>query len=90
MILAGKFTIHDREDSADLMNLVRHELGLYNTESRYPTKGTCLAIYSRTVNGKAELEQVLKKSFPLVQRMGGGAEAAVHCPRRGQAGAERS
>src|SRR5689334_18352270 len=27
------FTIHDREDSADLMNLVRHELGLSNTES---------------------------------------------------------
>ena len=41
------FTIHDREDSADLMNLVRHELGFSKTESRFPTKGTCLAIYSR-------------------------------------------
>src|SRR5215472_5843439 len=41
------FTIHDREDSADLMNLVRHELGFSRTESRFPTKGTCLAIYSR-------------------------------------------
>src|SRR5262245_29115150 len=29
------FTIHDREDSADLMNLVRHELGLTKTESRF-------------------------------------------------------
>jgi hypothetical protein len=37
------FTIHDREDAADLMNLVRHELGLSKTESRFPTKGTCLA-----------------------------------------------
>src|SRR6516165_7920708 len=36
------FTIHDREDSADLMNLVRHELGFSTTESRFPTKGTCL------------------------------------------------
>ena len=36
------FTIHDREDSADLMNLVRHELGFSKTESRFPTKGTCL------------------------------------------------
>jgi superfamily I DNA/RNA helicase len=26
------FTIHDREDSADLMNLVRHDLGLSKTE----------------------------------------------------------
>lgn len=38
------FTIHDREDSADLLNLVRHELGLSKTESRFPAKGTCLAI----------------------------------------------
>ena len=31
--LDASFTIHDREDSADLMNLVRHELGLSKTES---------------------------------------------------------
>ena len=33
------FTIHDREDSADLMNLVRHELGFSKTESRFPDQG---------------------------------------------------
>ncbi|MCA1527293.1 hypothetical protein, partial [Bradyrhizobium yuanmingense] len=38
------FTIHDREDSADLMNLVRHERGLSKTESRFPAKGTPLAL----------------------------------------------
>ncbi len=37
------FSIHDRKDSADLMNLVRHELGFSSTESRFPPKGTCLA-----------------------------------------------
>ncbi len=58
------FTIHDREDSADLMNLARHELGFSKTESRFPTKGTCLAIYSRCVNAETEIEQVLGKSFP--------------------------
>jgi DNA helicase-2/ATP-dependent DNA helicase PcrA len=41
------FTIHDREDSADLMNLVRHERGFSKAETRFPTKATCLAIYSR-------------------------------------------
>ena len=51
------FTIHDREDSADLMNLVRHELGFSKTESRFPTKGTCLAIYSRCVNAETPLER---------------------------------
>jgi DNA helicase II / ATP-dependent DNA helicase PcrA len=35
--LAPTFTIHDREDSADLMNLVRHELGFWKTEQRFPT-----------------------------------------------------
>ncbi len=58
------FTIHDREDSADLMNLVRHELGMSEAKSRFPTKGTCLAIYSRAVNAQAELETVLKETFP--------------------------
>ena len=38
------FTIHDREDSADLMNLMRHELGFSKTENRFPAKGSCLAI----------------------------------------------
>ena len=58
------FTIHDREDSADLMNLVRHELGFSKAESRFPTKGTCLAIYSRVVNTEMSLEDVLRVSFP--------------------------
>lgn len=58
------FTIHDREDSADLMNLVRHDLGLSKTESRFPTKGTCLAIYSRCVNAEAELADAVARFFP--------------------------
>jgi DNA helicase II / ATP-dependent DNA helicase PcrA len=58
------FTIHDREDSADLMNLVRHELGLSKTDGRFPTKGTCLAIYSRAVNSEMTLKDVLPMSFP--------------------------
>jgi DNA helicase II / ATP-dependent DNA helicase PcrA len=62
--LARGFTIHDREDSADLMNLVRHELGLSKTKERFPTKGTCLAIYSRVVNSELLLEDVLGSYFP--------------------------
>jgi DNA helicase II / ATP-dependent DNA helicase PcrA len=58
------FTIHDREDSADLMNLVRHDLGLSKTESRFPTKGTCLAIYSRCVNAETDVAQAVGQFFP--------------------------
>ncbi|ETX27701.1 ATP-dependent DNA helicase [Roseivivax isoporae LMG 25204] len=62
--LAPDFSIHDREDSADLMNLCRHGLGLSRTDSRFPTKGTCLAIYSRTVNSEVPLGHVLRDHFP--------------------------
>lgn len=58
------FTIHDREDSADLMNLVRHDLALSNQSKRFPLKGTCLAIYSAVVNTQGSLAQVLQTSFP--------------------------
>ncbi|QCJ00720.1 ATP-dependent helicase [Agrobacterium larrymoorei] len=60
------FTIHDREDSADLMNLVRHELGFSKTDRRFPTKGTCLAIYSRAVNSERPLNEILRQHYPWV------------------------
>jgi DNA helicase-2/ATP-dependent DNA helicase PcrA len=62
--VSPSFTIHDREDSADLMNLVRHELGLSRTEKRFPTNRTCLQIYSRAVNAELPLEEVLGTAFP--------------------------
>lgn len=62
--LSPNFNIHDREDSADLMNLVRHELGFSRQEKRFPLKGTCLAIYSRAVNAEMELGEVLARAFP--------------------------
>src|SRR5262249_5942160 len=37
--LDRSFTIHDRGDSADLLNLIRHELGFSKTEKRFPAKG---------------------------------------------------
>jgi ATP-dependent DNA helicase UvrD/PcrA len=62
------FTIHDREDSADLMNLVRHELGFSKLGERFPTKATCTAIYSRTVNAEMPLDAVLKETFPWCEQ----------------------
>jgi DNA helicase-2/ATP-dependent DNA helicase PcrA len=46
------------------MNLIRHELGFSKTEDRFPTKATCVAIYSRCVNSQLPIEDVLKASFP--------------------------
>jgi DNA helicase-2/ATP-dependent DNA helicase PcrA len=62
--LEPAFTIHDREDAADLMNLVRHELGFSDKGRRFPLKATCLAIYSRAVNAGEPLEATLARQFP--------------------------
>src|SRR5258706_7640197 len=50
------------------MNLARHDLGFSKTVDRFPTKGTCLAIYSRCVNAEIPVEQVLATSFSWCSR----------------------
>ncbi|MGZ9043438.1 MAG: ATP-dependent helicase [Telluria sp.] len=62
--LDDSFTIHDRGDSEDLMGMVRHDIGLTRTERRFPLKGTCLSIYSRVVNSRDPLTDVLQSTFP--------------------------
>ncbi len=58
------FSVLDRGDSADLMDVVRHELGLSSTDRRFPKKDTCLAIYSRVVNTQGALAETLEATFP--------------------------
>ena len=58
------FTIHDRDDAADLMNMVRHDLGFSRTQERFPLKGTCLTIYSRCVNSEQPIEEIVPAHFP--------------------------
>lgn len=58
------FTIIDQSDAEDLIGLIRHEMGLHSREKRFPRKRTCLAIYSRCVNGSEDLGPVLERHFP--------------------------
>ena len=58
------FSILDRADAEDLLDLVRHDLGLSSTKNRFPAKGTCIAIYSRVVNGETSLDEVLADAYP--------------------------
>jgi len=62
--LTPDFTVLDQSDCADLMNLIRGDLGLAARERRFPRKETLAAIYSRTVNAGEPLEQVLRHAFP--------------------------
>ena len=64
LALDPAFTVLDRADSTDLMDLVRSDLGLTRTRSRFPKKGTCLAIYSYTVNAGCPLDETLAASYP--------------------------
>jgi len=58
------FTILDRSDSEDLLDVVRTDLNLTKTERRFPKKGTCLAIYSACVNAQRNLPEVIAQQFP--------------------------
>jgi DNA helicase-2/ATP-dependent DNA helicase PcrA len=58
------FTIMDRGDAADMLDLLRHKLGFSRSEKRFPHKGTCVDIYSRVVNAQADLAEVLDRDFP--------------------------
>jgi DNA helicase II / ATP-dependent DNA helicase PcrA len=62
--LDESFSVLDRGDAADLMDVVRHELGYSKTEKRFPRKDTCLAIYSHRVNTQGPLRDTLQTVFP--------------------------
>src|SRR5277367_2515941 len=62
--LDPNFTVMDRSDAADLMDVVRHELGFSGKEKRFPRKDVCLAIYSYRVNTRLPLKQTVEEQFP--------------------------
>jgi DNA helicase II / ATP-dependent DNA helicase PcrA len=62
--LEPSFTVLDRGDSADLIDVVRHELGLSARDKRFPRKDTCLAIYSHRVNTQRSLKATLERHWP--------------------------
>src|SRR5580700_2345076 len=62
--LEPNFTVLDRSDAADLMDVIRSELGFSGRPKRFPRKDTCLAIYSYRVNTRLSLKQTLEEQFP--------------------------
>lgn len=86
--LDPSFTIHDRGDSEDLLDVVRTELGLARTDKRFPKKATAMAIYSRSVNSRQPLEAVLEKAYPWCRDYGDALKRlfAAYVDRKEQAG----
>lgn len=62
--LEPSFSVLDRGDAADLLDLLRQELGFAKKEKRFPRKDTCLAIYSHRVNSRQPLARTLEEAFP--------------------------
>ena len=58
------FSVLDRGDAADLIDVARHELSLSKKSRRFPKKDTCLAIYSRCVIARKPLADVLEETSP--------------------------
>ena len=62
--LDPSFSVLDRADAADLMDVVRHRLGLSQTAQRFPRKDTCLGIYSHRINTQLPLRHSLETAYP--------------------------
>jgi DNA helicase-2/ATP-dependent DNA helicase PcrA len=58
------FTILDSSDAADLLGVLRTDLGLAEGRRRFPRKDTAAAIYSRMVNAQVPLGEVVARWFP--------------------------
>jgi DNA helicase-2/ATP-dependent DNA helicase PcrA len=62
--LAEGFSLMDQGEACDVMDLVRSELGLLGTEGRSPRSATLVDVYSRCVNTRRPLHEVLEVDFP--------------------------
>jgi len=61
--LAPHFTVADRADAAELLEVIRVEQGLASRE-RFPRRETCLQIYSYRVNTQKSLKDTLAQQYP--------------------------
>ncbi|MBI3799517.1 MAG: ATP-dependent helicase [Deltaproteobacteria bacterium] len=61
---SNSFTILDRSDSEDVINLIRARLGLDKKERRFPRKQTIVEIVSLAANRVCSIAEVLDDQFP--------------------------
>jgi DNA helicase-2/ATP-dependent DNA helicase PcrA len=62
--LSPDFTVMDQSDAADVMNLIRSDLGFSKSRKRFPRKRTLITIYSRMVNSRTKLGRLVRESYP--------------------------
>jgi DNA helicase-2/ATP-dependent DNA helicase PcrA len=62
--LSPSFTIMDRPDSEDVVQLLRAELGLNTKERRFPRKQTVAEIYSMALNKQWTIPDLIERDYP--------------------------
>jgi len=62
--LPPSFTIMDRPDSEDAIQLMRAEMGLNNKDKRFPRKQTVAEIFSMAVNKQTRIADLLETDYP--------------------------
>ena len=62
--LQPAFTIMDRSDSEDLIQLLRTELSLNTKEKRFPRKQTAAEIYSMALNKQWTIPNLVERDYP--------------------------
>ena len=64
MGLAPSFTIMDRTDSEDVIQLIRTDMGLNAKDRRFPRKQTVAEIFSMALNKQIRLADLLELEYP--------------------------
>ncbi len=62
--LSPAFTIMDRPDSEDVIQLLRTEMGLNTKEKRFPRKQTVAEIYSMALNKQWTIPDLIERDYP--------------------------
>jgi DNA helicase-2/ATP-dependent DNA helicase PcrA len=62
--LMPSFTIMDRSDSEDVVQLLRAELGFNSKEKRFPRKQTVAEIYSMALNKQWTIPDLVERDYP--------------------------
>jgi ATP-dependent DNA helicase UvrD/PcrA len=62
--LSPSFTIMDRPDSEDAIQLLRTEMGLNYKDRRFPRKQTVAEIFSMSVNKQITMADLLEREYP--------------------------
>jgi DNA helicase-2/ATP-dependent DNA helicase PcrA len=65
--LSSGFTILDRGDSEDVINLLRSQAGLDRREKRFPRKQALAELYSMAVNRQTSLAELVADAYPHLE-----------------------